>query len=272
MGRLELRANMAGPIALGAFALAPLAVVAIVPAIAVKLVALAATGGLALGGLALGSRKLVIDDKGITARGLLGATSAEWNEVDYYWYWSQGDAGMYAGAGGLAAVAVVALVRAVRKSGKNRQFGLGRLTLVTRDGKRIRLDQRYHHVPLALDRTFAELHPRLRAANDFTPFALDDAELRHTRKGALALADIDRVDVAGARVAIRRRGKRFAWASESMRRIKNVMLFLEELAERGLIVRANREVFVPPETLDKLELAASRQAALPAARVVPPKD
>ena len=53
-----------------------------------------------------------------------------------------------------------------------------------------------------------------------------------------------------------------------MKRIKNGMLFIEELGEHGLVVDAKAGMFVPPTVLSKLHAAASRQAALPAARVV----
>jgi hypothetical protein len=46
------------------------------------------------------------------------------------------------------------------------------------------------------------------------------------------------------------------------------MLFLEIAAERGLVVNANAEVFMPPTVVDKLRAAASRQSAMPQARVV----
>ena len=53
-----------------------------------------------------------------------------------------------------------------------------------------------------------------------------------------------------------------------MKNVKNVMLFLETVAEQGLVINANAEVFMPPTVLDKLRAAASRQAAMPQARVV----
>jgi hypothetical protein len=67
---------------------------------------------------------------------------------------------------------------------------------------------------------------------------------------------------------IKKRGKRLAWASASMRTVRNGMLLLEELGERGLIVTPSAGVFVPPTILAKLHEAASRHAAMPAARVV----
>jgi len=53
-----------------------------------------------------------------------------------------------------------------------------------------------------------------------------------------------------------------------LRKIKNVLLFIELLAEHGLIIKANAEVFMPPSVIEKLRAAASRQAAMPQARVV----
>ena len=162
-----------------------------------------------------------------------------------------------------------AVAKAINKSAGNRKFSLGAMKLVGRDGKVIKLDLRYKQVDAALDRCFDELHVRLRdRPRDYAPLAVSAAEVTHAKKGALALADIEKVNVSGGRISIKKRGKRLAWAAVSMRSMKNAMLFVDDLAERGIIVDAQSEVFVPVPVLAKLRAAASRQAAFPQAKIV----
>ncbi|NVB76923.1 MAG: hypothetical protein HOV81_00880 [Kofleriaceae bacterium] len=225
----------------------------------------------------LAKRRLILDERGVTAKGAFGAKHVAWDEVDHYTFWSMNQNAAYvAGAqggvvGALVAVAVVAAVRAARSSGKqsNRRFNQGRLTLVTKAGAKLVIDARYADVIAALDYAFTELHARLRGKpQDFSPFTLGETELRHAKKGAIGLPDIQHVGCGGARITIKKRDKRLAWAGAHMKSIKNVMLFLETVAEKGLVINANAEVFMPPTVLDKLRASASRQAAMPQARVV----
>jgi hypothetical protein len=53
-----------------------------------------------------------------------------------------------------------------------------------------------------------------------------------------------------------------------MRAMRNAMLFVDDLAERGIVIDAQDEVFVPVPVLAKLKAAASRQSAMPVAKVV----
>jgi hypothetical protein len=221
---------------------------------------------------------LILDERGVTAKGMTGIRRIEWDEIDHYTFWSMDQQAVYAagGQGGaigvIVVLAIVGIARALRKTkNENRRFTQGRLTLVTTAGKiTLPIDARYKAVGPALDRVFAEMHPRLRtrATIDFAPFSMTDTELRHTKKGTLGLADVEKVGAGGARITIKKRDKRFSWVSVPMKRVTNVMLFLEIVAERGLVVNANAEVFMPPTVLDKLRAAASRQASMPQARVV----
>lgn len=225
----------------------------------------------------LAKRRLIVDERGVTAKGAFGERHVDWDEVDHYTFWSMDQNAAYVAGtqggvvGALIAVAVVAAVRAARTSGKhgNRRFNQGRLTLVTKTGGKLVIDARYKDVIAALDYAFTELHARLRnKPQDFSPFSLGDTELRHAKKGVIGLPDIQHVGCGGARITIKKRDKRLAWAGAHMKSIKNVMLFIETVAEKGLVINANAEVFMPPTVLDKLRAAASRQAAMPQARVV----
>ena len=219
-------------------------------------------------------RRLIIDDRRVVAKGFFGTSVVPWDEVDHYRYWSLGQQGVYvAGGGGLAGVVIVAIAfavaKAVRKAPGNRQFSLGGMVLVGKDGQKIKLAQHYKGVAGALDRCFDELHARLRERpRDYAPLTVTAAEVIHDKKGPIALAEIEKISVTGGRISIRKRGKRLAWANVSMRSMKNAMLFVDDLAERGIVIDAQDEVFVPVPVLAKLRAAASRQSAMPVAKVV----
>jgi hypothetical protein len=224
----------------------------------------------------LGQRRLVIDEAGVTVKGMFGTSAIPWNELDHYTFWSMDQQAMYAvgGAqGGLAGVVIVAIVAAVvsatrNKGVDNRRFGMGRLTIVGQAGRTIHIDTRYRKPGAALDGAFDHLHGRLRDRRDYAPFMLSDTELRHATKGSLALAEIEKISVGGGRLIIKKRGKRLAWARQPMKQLHNGLLFIEELGEKGLVVDAKAGMYVPPTVLDKLRAATARQAAMPTARVV----
>ena len=276
MQRLELKTSAGSRIAIGFFLL----LIAVPVALLGKTIGIAIASALLVGFIwlciAMGRRRLVIDGRGVSAKGMSSTKQIAWDDLDHYTYWSMDQQTMYVNGsqggaiGAIVVIAIFAIVRAV-KHGKhnNRRFTQGRLTVVARDGTTIPLDARYKDVAAALDLAFAEMHPRLRERPlDFTPFSITDTELRHIKKGTIGLADVQHVGAGGAQLTIKKRDKRFSWASAHMKKVKNVMLFLEVVAERGLVVNANTEVFMPPTVLDKLRAAASRQAAMPQARVV----
>jgi hypothetical protein len=273
--RLELTTAAGSRVALGFLLLLIAVPVALLGgAIGVAIAGVLTAGFTALC-IAMGRRRLVIDDRGVSAKGMSATKRIAWDDVDHYTYWSMDQQAVYVsgGQGAIAAIVVLgvfAIVRAVRRNKQsNRRFTQGRLTLVARDGTKIPLDARYKDVASALDLVFAEIHPRLRQRPlDFSPFTITDTELHHTKKGTIGLADIQHVGAGGALLTIKKRDKRFAWASAQMKKVTNVMLFLEVVAEHGLVVNANTEIFMPPSVLDKLRAAASRQAAMPQARVV----
>jgi len=248
-------------------------------------VVMPASGTIIFGGIALlmvffaiklGQRRLVIDDNGVTAKGAFSTSVIPWNELDHYTFWSMDQQAVYAAGGanaGLAGVIIIAIIgvavaAARNKGARNRRFGAGRLTIVGQGNRTIAIDTRYAKLTGALDTLFDHLHSRLRGRRDYAPFTLSNVELHHATKGSLGLAEIEKISVAGASLVIKKRDKRLAWARVPMKKIRNGMLFIEELGEHGLVVDAKAGMFVPPTVLTKLHAAASRQAALPAARVV----
>ena len=279
MQRIELRAGVGGTIALSLVAILCLPLALITP-LAGKIFFGITSALLLLWAVAIASRKLFVDDVGVTAKGLFGEKRIEWNEVEYYTFWSmdqQHAVAVGAGAqGGLLGVLIASLVIAAVNSKRktndlNRRFSNGRLKIVSRGRKTsIPIDLRYKDPVAALERSFEELHSRMRAApsRNYDPFQLGQQQLVHKYKGTIAFAEIEKVEVTGGQLIVKKRGKRLAWAKCAMRDLSNGLLFIEELAEHGLVVNAQAGMFVPPSILEKLLAAASRQAALPQARVV----
>lgn len=251
--KLELRSHIAAPIAYGALGMFGLVLLAATASPTFQLAFLVVFGACAWPTVALARRRLVVDDRGFTVRGLFGTRHVAWREIAHYQYWSQ-----HLLKGG-------ALTRWLMRR-PHRRVTHERLSIVPYGVPPIHVDPRYANLGGALDALFGELHARLKP--EFLPFALTDTELVHRTKGRLPLADLERVDVVGATISVIRRGKRLAWVSESMARVKNVMLLVEKLAERGIVVSANPLLFVPAGVLEKVRAAASRQAALPQARLV----
>ena len=277
--RLELKTSLTVPLLLGVFLGLPIVILGMIG----KTVGLVVVGALALAYVwlcvKLARRRLILDGTSIMSKGAFATTKLDWNEIEYYTYWSSQQHHAYAaGAQGgvigmLVAVAVVAAVNAGRtKATANRRFSMGRLKMVTRDGRALAISSgtQYKNAGEAIDRAFTELHARLRnaAVRDYAPFVLTATELTHSKKGPIGLADIERVKVANGRLTVHKRGKRLAWCSAQMRKTTNGMLFVEDLAEHGIVVDASRGVFVPPTVLDKLRAATARQASLPQARIV----
>lgn len=277
MQRLELTPATGTRIALGFLALLIALPVAVLGKTIGLVIAAAVVAGYIWLYIAMGRRRLVIDERGVTAVGIRSTKQLAWDDVDRYTFWSMDQQAVYANGGqagvigAIVVVAVIAVVRAIRRRGKaqHRRFTQGRLTLFGKDGTKLPLDARYRDAALALDRAFAEVHPRLRQRPlDFSPFTLTATQLTHAKKGTIGLADIEHISVGGAVVVIKKRDKRFGWASSHMMKTNNVLLFLETAAEQGLVVKANADVFMPAPVIDKLRIASSRQAAMPSARVV----
>ena len=275
--RVVVRSTLAEPICIAMFGLLVALPLVLLAPLGWKLVGIGFGALMGLCTVRLAKRELVLDESGITQLGAFSQKQLAWEDVDHYTFYSANPNAVYvggaqAGAAGVIAVVIIAgIVAALRKKGPaNRKFAQGRMTLIGRNRRKIAIGTTYKDVASALDRAFLEVHARLRARPDvsFEPFALAATELSHGRKGKLGLADIDKVSAAGSRIAIRRRGKRLAWAAARMGVVKNSILFLEQLAERGVAVTAQDEVFMPPSIADKLRAATARQAAIPSARVV----
>lgn len=209
------------------------------------------------GMITLFRRTLVLDDRGLH----LGRKHIAWDDVAFYTYtWEDG---------------VLA----------------GDIYIIARDDRWLRIDDRYHYWRQAADRILAELHPRLRADPDFYPFELTAGELRHARFGALALGEIDRVEIApspdgpglvvhdrrtagggdpdgvgGGAGAARRASQRW-WSIDALDKVHSPVLLLDCLAARGVAVGATVPLWLPPSAGGLAEQVAGK-GELPAAHLV----
>jgi hypothetical protein len=218
--------------------------------------------------LRLGAGRLIVDRDGVEVRGLTATRRIAWTEVQRYSFVSvdPNARGGY-GQAGLAGVLVIAAVRALSKAPANRTFKAGRLVL-RGQGAPLKISPRYRDVDQALERIFAELHPRLQASTQFGDLSFDGGTLHHVAKGALSLSELDKVVVSPAgTITVRKIGKRFAWATVAMARIDNSLLLYERLADRGVVIEMSKAMFLPLPTLGLLTRVAAVRAGLPQARI-----
>jgi len=182
-------------------------------------------------------RPLWLDEHGLR----LGKKRIAWDDVEFYTYtWEDG-------------------------------FLAGDIYVVSRDDRWMRIDDRYYYWRQAADRILAELHPRLRADPDLHPFQLTATELRHVRFGSLALADIDRTEIApsadGPALAIYERRSPTPWSIDGLDKVHSVVLLLDELVARGVALRALSPLWLPPSA-GRLAEDVAGQVDLPPAQVI----
>jgi hypothetical protein len=218
----------------------------------------------------IGARRLILDGEGVEVRGLLGRKRIAWLDIQGYSFASIDAYAQTYGQGGLVGVLAVAAVKAMRKKPANRKFLAGRLVLFGAGGSKLTINAWFRDIDQGLERIFATLHPRLQATTGtaFGKLSFDGHAIGHPSKGQLPLVEVDKISVSpNGIVAIRKAGKRLAWASVTMGSITSSLLLFERLAQRGVIVEMSDAVFLPLPTLGLLnQLAAARQN-LPQARI-----
>lgn len=219
--------------------------------------------------LKLRKRRLRIDANGVELQGTFSTKRIGWNEVSSYTFVSlDPQAHMHGyGQGGLAAILVFVVIKALRKKRQNRMFKAGRLTLHGERAK-VSIGASFRDVDQALERIFAEVHPRLASTASFGVVAFDGRTLSHKTKGALPLMELDKVVVgANGTVAVHKLGKRLSWATLSMSKVHNSMLLFERLADAGANVQMHDTVFLPLPTRSMLQRIRDARANLPKARI-----
>lgn len=217
----------------------------------------------------LGSARLTVDETGVEHKGAFSTKKIRWDEVRRYRFFSiDPTANAHAAGGGLIGALAIAAVKAMQKKGGNRRFKAGRMTLFGDGTHKLVLSSRFAGCDAALDFAFAQLHPRLSGGTRFGDLSWDGTTLRHVKKGDLAISEIESVNIgADGNIAIRKIGKRLAWANVPMLRLDNPVILFDLLADRSIEVVMSEEVFLPHPTIELLATAASARANLPKAVV-----
>jgi hypothetical protein len=248
---IELRPTAVGRIVLAVpFAAAGFGLALITP-----LLAVGAAAGYAAAWLVIGRRRVVVDHDGVTWRGLGGAGRLGWDDVDHYRYWS----GHVSGPGrDLRDRLVDARTATV--------VGTRHHLVLQGETHQVVIDSSLYGAERAVGRVLAELHPRLRSRGplDLAPFTIRDDGLHHAKAGLLAWVDVEKITLSNElppRLRVMKHGKAFAWASEPLGEIRNGMLLLEELAERGIAIDPGHQALITEPMLSSM----ARSRALPTA-------
>lgn len=181
------------------------------------------------------TRNLVLDEQGIRR----GGTTIAWDDVHAYYYdWTDWS--------------------------RPADFIVERTS-----GAQIRIAPVFDQWELVTERVLRELHGRLRGRARFAPFAFEADALVH-RIGRVPIAELERVELGalGASVAVEvhARGKG-VWTELDAGMIANLWLWLEALAERGVVIASALQLWLTPS----LAALGDRMAAvnrLPRATVV----
>jgi hypothetical protein len=247
---IELRPTVVGRIVL----LVPFAVAGFGLSLVTPLLAVGVAAAYVGAWLAIGRRRVVVDHEGVTWRGIGGSGRIGWADVEHYRYWSGHIRG------------IRPLPDRLVDAGTATVVGTRHHLVLQGDGRCVVVDSSLDGAERAVGRAFAELHPRLRARGplDFAPFAILDAGLHHAQHGLLPWVEVEKIALSNElppRLRVMKHRKAFAWASEKLGEIRNGMLLLEELAERGIAIDPGHQSLITEPMLS----AMTRSRALPTA-------
>jgi hypothetical protein len=206
--------------------------------------------------VAVSRHRIWVDADGVRWRTTGGSRALRWDDVERYIYWGTTPRLIQSGFGPARYIdAVTSTVTATRHH----------LALYHPGGKLV-ISSTYVGAEHACARALAELHPRLRRRPGlgFAPFAITDDGLRHATAGTLRWAQIEKLTINAdipPRLRVMKRGKAFAWAAESLAKIDNGMLLLEELVGRGIPLVPGPRALLTAPVID----AHRRAEALPRA-------
>jgi len=205
--------------------------------------------------------RIVVDDAGITQRGMFRSRGIAWDDVESYRYLSVKQPIVAHGRGGsglLGAVVGTLEERAAqRASGHGGYFGLGYIEFHRRGGGRpFRIGKDpflgpqggYDDITGLIEVIVDELTRRLRT-DDFAPFLITQTALRHADGREIQHAQISRVELAAGKLVVFGGQPPAAWSTTAMQEVHNPLLLLRRLAQRGVPITCGQEVFVPPSVL-----------------------
>ncbi|HEV7504088.1 MAG TPA: DUF6585 family protein [Thermoanaerobaculia bacterium] len=181
----------------------------------------------------IGRTKASIFPEGIQVSSVFGTREMLWSDVAEYRYRITPQLGAGFAIGGLAGAAIEAAIQSRMK----RPAGPPNLTLIGRDGKKIRITVHFKEsaeaIEMILDEVHALLKPELarRLANHeeiaFGPLRLSFQGLTWKNRNPIPLDELDWVGIGGRKFCIRRKGKLFGTLSVPPEKIPDVLLALE---------------------------------------------
>lgn len=216
---------------------------------------LATIVGTTLAAIRLSRHRLLVNSERIA----VGTQSIAWSDVDHYTYVSVGT--------GQPSLPLAKMLIDATRGDRYRTLQFGRLLIHGRDGRRLRIGNEWRNPREALDAAFAQLHARLDplAPRGVAPFQFLPHALAHPC-GELVYEDIERVELRDGGLLVFQRG-RDRWVSEPMRKIHNLLLLLEQFANRGIEVAVDSNLFIPASMVSRIVPTGGSPSPIPAARI-----
>jgi hypothetical protein len=176
--------------------------------------------------------KLAIHTEGVQRSSVVGTKEMPWDEVAEYRYRIVPNTTGFAVAG-LIGAAVQAAVEATQK----KPSGPPAITLIGRDGKKLRITPNVESSGEAIQMALTEIHNRLkpelkrRLENHgevaFGPLRLSSQGVAWKGKDPIPLDEIDYAGISGRKLRIRRKGKLLGTLAVPPEKIPNALLALE---------------------------------------------
>jgi len=182
---------------------------------------------------------VTIHDEGIRRTTMFGVREITWRDVAEYRFRAVPMQGAGHAAGGLIGVLIVAAMR--RAKGREAVTSIY-LDVIGRDGTKIRLGSGLRDAYDAVGGVVAKIHEQMRPAvnalvgstgAEFGPLRLTIRDVQWKQKEPVAIREIERAELAGAYLRIKKQGKFLSLVSVRSDKIPNVLLFLEELERLG---------------------------------------
>jgi hypothetical protein len=184
--------------------------------------------------LAIGRTVITIHDEGVRRKTLLGTKELNWHQVREYRFVVMPVPVRSAGGG--------ALVEFDPDAGGSSGRSIF-LTLIGEDGVKIPLTSALKGAAVAVATIVATLHDRMRpkvqseigsTGARFGPLRLSTRELQWKQRDPVPLSELSKVEIAGTKLRVRKKGKMLSFVSVRSDKVPNVLLFLEMMKKLGV--------------------------------------
>jgi uncharacterized protein DUF6585 len=183
--------------------------------------------------LAFGRTVITIHDEGIRRKTIFGSRELEWHQVREYRF-------------------VVMMTPAKQRGGTIVEFDpdaggtSGRsffLTLIGQDGTKIPLTSALKGAATAVHTIVETLHNRMRpkvesevrsSGAQFGPLRVSWHELQWKRRDPVPIRELSKVEIAGMKLRVRKKGKMLSVISVRSDKVPNVLLFVEIMRKLGI--------------------------------------